>query len=559
MGSAQVNRCPGHRKEEKTEENPSQSGRPARFPKGKRAGWFSPLGGRLITPLLGAAALLLLTLAFPNPILSRGWGAAAFLAFYPLFLALRRTGYAGAALGGGFFGFVFYLLHNYWLITFHPVTIFVVPLGHVFFFVPLFVLLKYLGNRFPRTGFLFQAFLWVGYEYLKTRGFLGYSYGLAGYSQAQFLPLLQLARWTGVWGLSFLVVLPGSYIASRRPREMRAGSLLLAGFYALLLLAGWRMMSLPGPDGTWRVSLIQQDSDPWKGGVDHYAKTLDILLRLSREAEKENPDIIVWSETAFVPAVYYHTRYRPSPRSYRLVRRLRSYLEKTDTPYLIGNDDGRRRADPEGGFHRIDYNAALLFEQGEIRGVYRKRHLVPFTEHFPYGDLFPWVVEILENVDTHFWEPGEDWTVFESGGVSFSVPICFEDTFGYLTREFVRRGADVLVNISNDAWSGSVPAMEQHLQMAVFRAVETGRAVVRSTNNGITCLIDPAGEVVRRLPPKQEGVLTVDVPVSREKETLYIRWGNWFGLAALAVGLLAAAGGAVPAGRKKESKTQTER
>ncbi len=531
-------------------------GEKARFLQGKRAFFRGSGLWRHAGLSLGfwLAALLLLVLAHPNPLIPKGFGWAAFPAFYFLFLYVRRSSYPVNAAAGGLFGFVFYLLHNGWLLNFHPVTIFVVPLGHVFFFVPLFVLLKFLGERYPRSGFILQAFLWVGYEYLKTRGFLGYSYGLAGYTQHQFLPLLQAARWGGVWGLSFLVVLPGAYAAARSRRKKGEGSLRpgpgrgalgMVLLYGLLILIGAGVMDYPEPDQSWRLALVQQNSDPWEGGVDHYGKTLDTLLRLSRQAEQGDPELVVWSETSFIPAIYYHTRYRPSPESYRLVRRLRAYLEQTETPYLIGNDDGRRGTLAGGGYERIDYNAAILFEEGVQRGIYRKRHLVPFTEHFPYGDLFPWVVEILENVDTHFWEPGERWTVFESGGIPFGVPICFEDTFGYIPREMVRRGAAVLVNISNDAWSGSRTALEQHQQMAVFRAVETGRAMVRSTNSGITSLIEPDGRVTAVLPPGREGVLTVDVPVYREGRTLYTRMGNWLGALSLGMGLLAVAAGAV--------------
>ncbi len=93
----------------------------------------------------------------------------------------------------------------------------------------------------------------------------------------------------------------------------------------------------------------------------------------------------------------------------------------------------------------MDYNATLLFENGEIIERYRKIHLVPFTEYFPYRNVLTGVYEWRRDADTHFWEKGKDYTVFEAGGVKFSTPICFEDTFGYLVRQFVREGAEVPV------------------------------------------------------------------------------------------------------------------
>ncbi len=239
--------------------------------------------------------------------------------------------------------------------------------------------------------------------------------------------------------------------------------------------------------------------DPWKGGVRAYAASLDRLLRQSDAAlaQYADLDLVVWSETAFVPAIDWHTRYRPSGESYQLVRTLREYLARQTVPFLIGNDDGQLARNAAGEEVRVDYNAAILFDRGRIVDTYRKLHLVPFTEHFPFERQLPGMAAWLRAADTHFWQQGDRWTVFEAGGVKFAAPICFEDTFGYLTRGFFRRGAVALVNITNDAWSFSVPGAMQHMTMAVFRAAEARRSVVRATNAGITCLIDPNGTGAR--------------------------------------------------------------
>ena len=106
----------------------------------------------------------------------------------------------------------------------------------------------------------------------------------------------------------------------------------------------------------------------------------------------------------------------------------------------------------------------------------------------------------------------------------------FEDTFGYLNRGFVFRGADALVNITNDLWSKSEVSAIQHMTMAIFRAVENKRPVVRSTNGGMTCIIDGNGRVLERIDPFNEGYLVGDVPIDSSVTTLYTRWGDWFGL-----------------------------
>jgi apolipoprotein N-acyltransferase len=191
----------------------------------------------------------------------------------------------------------------------------------------------------------------------------------------------------------------------------------------------------------------------------------------------------------------------------------------------------------------VDYNAAILFDKGEIVDTYRKLHLVPFTEDFPYKESLSGIYQWLKDADTHFWEEGTEYTVFEAGGARFSTPICFEDTFPYLNREFIRSGAEVLVNMTNDAWSQAVACEMQHMSIALFRALENKRTLVRSTNGGITCVIDPNGRITAMLPPFTEGYLIAEVPVYTAEQTLYNRWGDWFAIFVSILALLGLAGG----------------
>jgi apolipoprotein N-acyltransferase len=157
--------------------------------------------------------------------------------------------------------------------------------------------------------------------------------------------------------------------------------------------------------------------------------------------------------------------------------------------------------------------------------------------------VLPGVYEWLRDADTHFWEKGKDYTVFAAGGVKFSTPICFEDTFGYLVRRFVREGAEVLVNMTNDSWSKSVAAEMQHMSIALFRSVENKRSLVRATNGGITSVIDPNGKIIALLEPFTEDFLIAEVPVYTAETTLYSRWGDWFAIMDLVLVLLILSGG----------------
>ena len=503
-----------------------------------------------------AVSALAFALSFPSFLSPAGWFPLGFVCLAPLFAAVHRAKWTAIPFYGIFFGYTAYALFDYWLGTFHPLTLVVVPPIYAAYFLVTLPALKLADSLYPRHGWLLQAALWVCYEYfLKSNGFLAFSYGNMGYSQYPFLPFIQIADTVGVWGVSLLVVIPSALIGNAFASGL--GFLRENWRHYAWPAAAWGLASVAvvayglsaqvdtSKDRQWKVALIQQNVDPWRGGYAAYRQSLDVLERQSLMATKENPEIVIWSETSFVPAIDWHTRYRPDTETYGLVKELRAFLAAQPVPYVVGNDDGQLKRVEEGQEVRVDYNAAILFDRDRIVDTYRKLHLVPFTESFPFEKTLPMIYDWLKNADTHFWEKGLVATVFEADGVRFSTPICFEDTFGYLCRRFVAEGADVLVNMTNDAWSFSVPCEMQHMTIAIFRAVENRRSVVRSTNGGMTNIIDPNGRIRAELPPFTEGHLVGYVPVHTGAATLYTRWGDWFPWVMLAAGVLGIVAGVI--------------
>ena len=509
---------------------------------------------------------VLFAFAQPGFLVSSGLPLLAYIVFIPLFILVRRIPLLFSFLWGGIYGILNYCIFSYWLWGFHPLAMYVVALEYFFYYMLTIPLLKLADIYFPRYGFIVQWLIWIGYEYIKTLGFLGFSYGLVGYSQWQFIPLIQIASVFGIWGVSALVCFPSAWIAAgikphcKEPvrnwlrgfrvfayRE-RVSALIWCLCIIATLIYGVSVQRDYKEVPAARIALIQPNSDPWVGGVESYKKDFKTLKKLSDQAIADNPNLalVVWPETAFIPRIDWHYRYREDRNTFELVHELLIYLDMQPVPFLVGNDDAVKTVMAGELPDRLDYNAALLFRPQENvlpprPDRYRKMHLVPFTEHFPYKKMFPAIYEALIANDTHFWEKGTEPTVFSVNGLEFSVPICFEDTFGYITRRFARHEAKLFVNMSNDAWAKSVACQYQHLSMSVFRAVETRLPMVRATASGQTAAISPHGKIIAMLQPFIEGYLCVDVPVFTEtSNTWYVLWGDVLGLisAIAAVGLL---------------------
>jgi len=516
---------------------------------------------------------VLFAASFPNPIFINGIPFLAWFALVPVLTVVNKHSLPVCVLWGAFFGFTSYLLFNYWLSSFHPLAGIITYGVYSIFLAVVFLFLKLACVFFPKRFYLVQWLIWLSYEYLCTLGFMGYPYGIIGYTQWQMIPLIQIASITGIWGVSALVTFPSFYIAGMIQKEFtrRHGGtenteeerktfawfvrftvkktdkipalIWLTVLIASIVFGFINMKDYSGYPST-RIALIQHNTDPWEASkapldwqkAEAYRKDLTALKRLSDEALASNPkpQMVVWPETAIIPRIHWHYTYREieSQGMTSIIRELMDYLASKDAPFLVGNDDAHKepaKNPDENEKFRVDYNAALLFENGKNTESYRKLRLVPFTEHFPYKKQFPFIYNWLEKADTHFWEKGENETVFKGPGFTFSAPICFEDCFGYLSRKFALKGAQVLVNLSNDAWSNSLTAQYQHLSMAVFRAVENNRPMVRSTSSGQTCAIDPNGRIIAMADPFKETYLNVTIPLVSSTHTIYTTYGDYFG------------------------------
>ncbi|MDD5115598.1 MAG: apolipoprotein N-acyltransferase [Candidatus Omnitrophica bacterium] len=433
-----------------------------------------------MTPvILSVLSAVLLSLSFSSFNL---W-LLAWVGFIPLLISLENGSVLRSFFVAYLWGVIFWVITIYWLVH---VTLLgqAILILYLALYSGLFGCLVYLCRSYPvRVSLFFIPASWVLLEYLRSYLFTGFPWALMGLSQYRNLALIQISDITGSWGVSFLVIMVNAGIYFSLRRRLKKTDLLIClsilflsagyGFYRLSHRPELRM------DKEWlKVSVIQGNiPQELKWDKGSASGILDDYLELSRKAAGEdNPGLIIWPE-ASVPFVWGD---RFSDTQFR---RIFSLAKDLKTALLVGS------------LSRLGvsyFNSALFVDKfGQPEKIYNKIHLVPFGEFVPLKDVFPFLRSIAPIGDI---EPGREPVVFASPA-DFSVLICFEDLFPELSREFVKKGARFLVNITNDAWYKKSSAPYQHLAASVFRAVENRVNLVRSANTGISGFIDPCGRL----------------------------------------------------------------
>ncbi|MGE5197769.1 MAG: apolipoprotein N-acyltransferase [Deltaproteobacteria bacterium] len=401
--------------------------------------------------------------------------------FVPLFAALRNNTKFKSFLFSYFTGVIFWACTIYWLIHVTlPGTIILVLYLALYFGV--FGLLVFTTSHELRaTSLLFIPSLWVLLEYLRSYLLTGFPWAILGYGQYLNLPVIQIADITGAWGVSFLVMMANVAIyimvTKFRGRSWRATGAAILAVLVVLIYGYYKLGRQISSIGhrTVKISVIQGNI-PQERKWDAYSRDfiIDRYIELTRQAAKDNPDLIIWPEAALpvIPQLY--------PSYYE---RAQASAKEINTPLLLGAVTLR-----ENHYHN---SAILISKDGMTLNFYDKLHLVPFGEYTPLKEFFSFLEAIVPIGEM---TPGRERTVFTSPA-RFSVLICFEDLFPELSRNFVNGGAEFLVNITNDAWYKKTDAPYQHLQASVLRAVENRLFLVRAANTGISSFIAPTGEI----------------------------------------------------------------
>lgn len=516
--------------------------------------------------LLILLSSLLQVLIFPLP----GLYVLSWLAFAPLIVAILRARPAGALEIDGVTylraatpwqafllayvsGILWYAGTCYWIYdTMHEHGGLSAPWAALALFLFCLYLALYHGlfglmvgvvagpGRDNRRALISIPFLWVAAELARTR-VTGFPWDLLGTAQVDNISLSRITTFTGVYGVSFEIMLVNVALAAAFlvPRKKR-GTLLMAAIAAAVVLQAGRLIEAPSFPADRTALLVQQNipvDENWTR--ETFQRTLREMTELSEKglSETKDPnqrkdqaasaasdtgtieprskaDLIVWPES---PAPFF--------TSDPLFRGPVSDMARVTNAWVVTGAIGSNRAGQGATTSEVFNSAALVSPSGEWVGRYDKNHLVPFGEYLPFPKLFAFAGGLTKEVGE--FTPGDSRAPLLAGKMALGTFICYESVFPDEVRQFADNGAQVFVNISNDGWYGDSGAYAQHLNQTRMRAIENDRWVLSATDTGVTGAIDPYGRVVARMARKERGTLVAPYALT-SVTTFYTRHGDWF-------------------------------
>jgi apolipoprotein N-acyltransferase len=483
---------------------------------------------------LAAVAGILLAAAFPTI----GLPYLSWIALVPLFISLKdRTVKQGFWLGGvaGLFYFagtvhwVTNSIHFYGNVPILPASLVTLLLCAYLALYPALFGAAAVSLRRDRPALFFIAApaLWTALELARTYVFSGFPWSLLGYTQYTVLPIIQIADLTGVYGVSFLIVLVNAALAEillnrKRWQPLAAAVLVLA----LVLGYGYARLRAPEPGEGITISVVQGNIEQDKKWDPAYqAETISVYKRLTREALTKHPDLVIWPETA--TPFYFGGEYRNDKP---LTADLKEFVKENKVPLLFGSPTYEVRPTRQ----LVGRNSAfLLSREGSVEATYHKIHLVPFGEYVPLKKVLFFVEKMVQAIGD--FQAGDQYTVMtipygetgEKNETTLCTVICYEIIFPDLVRRFVDNGARIVTTVTNDAWFGKTAAPYQHFSMAVLRAVENRVPVARAANTGISGFIDSKGNILETSGIFIEAHLTHKLVPGTEK-TFYTKYGDLF-------------------------------
>ncbi len=493
--------------------------------------------------LFTAAALSAVILYLSFQLYRYSWISAGF-ALLPLLAAGTRCQSARRAAGIGLLsGFMFYYIELYWItnsiagFTSLPFPVVILIMALLALYMGLYLATfcgfwHYLEHRKSLQSIggkliaaLAGAAAWILLEDLRGLFLGGFPWHPLGLTQIDNLLLSRLLPLGGVRLLSGLVIFANLllYLAGKAFSRRRVPETILFTLLLLLPLSGQALIdggsnhltqapganpNSPGPSRI-RIAVIQPDiqqKEKWL--PENRGKIIEKMFRLSRNSLLKQPDLIVWPEAALPLLLENDTR---------VFNRLTRFVNNHRVSVMLGGPRLiRQKKKPE----KILFNAIFLFSPGRKYQIYNKVKLVPYGEFTPLATLFPFISKIVPGLS---YSPGNKIKNFRLKQLEIAPSVCFEGVFPAFTAAFFADGADLLINLTNDAWFGDSPGPRQHLANIRLRALENNCTIVRCANTGISAVINPDGKIVQFLPLNHEGILYTEVTTRRRPPTFFAR------------------------------------
>ncbi len=468
----------------------------------------------------------------------------SWIAFLPFFSFLYNSkDYKTAIMGGLIFGFFYFLGNVYWI--YHSLyyfgsvpllfsyTVVIMLALYLSLYLGLFSLIykNLLRNNFPSS--FYAPFLWVTIEVIRTYLFTGFPWALIGYSQYKFLLISQIADITGVYGVSFLVVLFNCFIFDlwifKKRKSVQPllpystiviSSVLIILIFIFCLFYGAKRLTELEVGDNLQVAVIQgsiPQNEKWD--FQKIEQIINIYKDLTRKAKSYNPTLIVWPETA-IPFIFEKNRHFTSE--------LVNFVKEENIYLLFGSILEKEE-------NKFTNSAVLLDPNGVKAYFYDKIHLVPFGEYVPLRKVLFFINKVTVGIGDY--QPGEGYNVAITPFGKFATLICYESIFPGQVRKFYQKGGNFIVNITNDGWFGNTSGPYQHFSISVFRAIENRKPLVRAANSGISGFIDSRGRIMSKTKLFDRTYLIERIQLN-DKLSFYTKYGDIFAYTCIVVSLI---------------------
>ena len=447
-------------------------------------------------------------------------GFLAWISLIPFLYSIQSLLTYKRIISAGFlFGFSYSITQIFWLsmnigttpliakITMISASLYL-TIFHILFGVIFFRIKKVS----PWIGIWVIAIIWVAIEYLKSLGLLGFPWVVLGNTQWEYLYPIQLSEYTGVYGISFWVILINIGLFQLFNLREKKYLFITILIFALPFVFGKYLLSnLPPSTNKMNITLIQPNlhlSDKWGRGP---IKNLNHIIETSKIFLTDSTELLIWPETAVT------TFLRVDSKTEVLIR---DFLQENSFDLLTGFPEIVKTKDEKKYYNSI----GLLNNDGVIQS-YQKIHPVPMAEHIPFSSVFPSLKKL--NLGQANWDIGENYTLFNTNDITYSGVICYESTYPSLVRKFVEKGAEFIAVLVNDGWYETPPEPQQHASQSIFRAIENRRVVVRSANTGISMIIDSSGEILEETTLNEKVGISSTIHLFKEL-TFYSKYGDVF-------------------------------